>query len=168
MTSLLQTKLRMFLRIAALPAIVLSSATAVAGVERSSGDVFETWCLDSESAEIYTMRAEGVRELLVITEAVSTDEGEVIDNSDATRMFDEGLVEAIDGADALNTSFAADAWETVIELIYGHDAFGQRVEIVDKIVSDSGDNCRVLKSPGFATMFRAFWESSGRLSSVDG
>ena len=134
---------------------VFACAHAFAG---SFDDVTEEWCLDAETKEIYTVRPDGARELLVVNESVVV-EGEAIDDGDMERMFGEGLVEAVDGADALSTSFVADAWETVIETFYGHDAFGQRVEIVGEQINDSGHRCRLLKAPGFTTMFRAFRES---------
>jgi len=136
---------------------VLSVISAVVFATSSKGDVTETWCLDEEAREIYSGAGEG-RKVLIVTEAVIVD-GEAIDSGDLEVLFGAGLLEAIDGADALSTSLIANVWETGIEPIYGHDAFGQRVEIVGETTNDAGHRCRVLKTPGFTTMFRAFWDS---------
>ena len=143
------------LAFAFLAAMIVGAAAFAQETESQGGafgDVTEEWCLDSATNEIYTNRAGGVRETLALLEEHS--------GADAAQVFDGDLVEAMDGADALNTSFVADAWETAIETFYGHDAFGQRIEVVGaETKNEAGDRCRMLKSPGFMTMFRAFWKS---------
>ena len=132
-------------------AVFASTALAQESESRgASGDVVAAWCLDSETKEIYTVTPDGGRETLAV-------EGAAGESAAMERVFDEDLVEAIDGADALSASFLADVWETVIESIYGPDAFSQRIEIVgEETANVAGDRCKLLRAPGFATMFRSF------------
>ena len=136
-------------------AAMMSLAASPAFAEQSGGaldDVQETWCLDAESNEIYTIR-NGSREILSV-------EGIASGSEEMAQVFDEDLIEALDGADALSASLIANMWETGIELIYGPDAFGQRVEFVGEATeNEAGDQCHILKAPGFSTMFQAFQDS---------
>ena len=139
--------------------IAAAFALAAAAQEPGAlGDVTEEWCFDAKADEIYAILPDGASKTLVVTEPVVMGEN-VIDSAATEQIFNEGLVEAVDGADALSTSFVADAWETVIETFYGHDAFGQRVEVVRETTNEAGDRCKVLKAPGFTTMYRAFADS---------